>query len=156
MEWNACLSSQRMRYRIHSCAIPSDPDVDNDQKNKNCSNRRLFSKPGLAGLNNVRFQPYRIFKSKCYSDDKRISCTDCHDPHESVKVDATFYDTKCLACHQGKMASISLPGATAPGCRVGVKDCASCHMPRVDLPGAHFKFTDHRIRIAKEGSPYPY
>jgi Cytochrome c554 and c-prime len=120
------------------------------------SAEEIFSKPGLDGLNNVRFQPYRIFKSKCYSDDKRISCTACHDPHESVQVDAAFYDTKCLACHQGKMASSSLPRATAPGCRVGVKDCASCHMPRVDLPGAHFKFTDHRIRIAKEGEPYPY
>jgi hypothetical protein len=28
-------------------------------------------------------------------------------------------------------------------------------MPKVDLPGAHFKFTDHRIRIAREGAPYP-
>jgi hypothetical protein len=120
------------------------------------SAQEIFSKPGLDGLNNVRFQPYRIFKSKCYSDDKRISCTACHDPHESVKVDTAFYDAKCLACHQGKIASSSLPGATAPGCRVGAKDCTSCHMPRVNLPGAHFKFTDHRIRIAKEGSPYPY
>jgi mono/diheme cytochrome c family protein len=118
----------------------------------------IFSKPGLDGLNNVRFQPYRIFKSKCYSDDKRISCTACHDPHESVKIDAKFYDTKCLACHQAgsKMTQKSLPGATVQGCRVGVKDCASCHMPRVDLPGAHFKFTDHWIRIARDGEPYPY
>ena len=25
-------------------------------------------------INNVRFQPYRIFHSKCYSDDRNISC----------------------------------------------------------------------------------
>jgi Cytochrome c554 and c-prime len=122
------------------------------------SAEEIFSRPGLDGLNNVRFQPYRIFKSKCYSDDRRISCTACHDPHESVKVDATFYELKCLACHRAgpKMAGRSLPGATAPGCRVGAKDCASCHMPKVVLPGAHFKFTDHMIRIAREGEPYPY
>jgi hypothetical protein len=29
-------------------------------------------------------------------------------------------------------------------------------MPKVDLPGAHFKFTDHRIRIARDGEPYPF
>jgi Cytochrome c554 and c-prime len=109
----------------------------------------IFSKPSLDGLNNVRFQPYRIFKSKCYSDDKRISCTACHNPHESVKHDRAYYDAKCLACHQVKEK-------TAPVCKVGKQDCASCHMPKIDLPGAHFKFTDHRIRIAREGEPYPY
>jgi hypothetical protein len=29
-------------------------------------------------------------------------------------------------------------------------------MPKVELPGAHYKFTDHRIRIARPGDPYPY
>jgi cytochrome c554/c'-like protein len=121
------------------------------------SAEEIFSRPGLEGQSNVRFQPYRIFKSKCYSDDRRISCIACHDPHTSVKVDAAFYDTKCLACHQAgpKLASKSLPDATAPACKIGVKDCASCHMPRIDLPGAHFRFTDHRIRIARKGDPYP-
>jgi hypothetical protein len=28
-------------------------------------------------------------------------------------------------------------------------------MPKVDLPGAHFSFTDHRIRIVRPGDPYP-
>jgi hypothetical protein len=28
-------------------------------------------------------------------------------------------------------------------------------MPRLDLPGAHRKFTDHWIRIAKANEPYP-
>jgi hypothetical protein len=117
----------------------------------------ILSKPSLSGQHNVRFQPYRIFGSKCYSDDKRISCTACHDPHESVKLDAAYYDAKCLACHQAnpKLSRSSSSGRGAPGCRIGAKDCASCHMPKVDLPGAHFKFTDHRIRIAREGEPYP-
>jgi hypothetical protein len=117
----------------------------------------ILSKPGLNGIHNVRFQPYRIFRSKCYSDDKRISCTACHNPHESVQLDAAYYDAKCLACHQAnlKISRSSTSEPAAPGCRVGVKDCASCHMPKVDLPGAHFKFTDHRIRIARGGEPYP-
>jgi predicted CXXCH cytochrome family protein len=122
----------------------------------------IFSKPELNGLSNVRFQPYRIFSSKCYSDDKRISCTACHNPHESLKKDVVHYDAKCLACHESAQkisgASGSAPAdkRTVRGCKIGAKDCASCHMPKIDLPGAHFKFTDHRIRIAKEGDPYPY
>ncbi len=113
----------------------------------------IFSKPELNGLSNVRFQPYRIFNSKCYSDDRRISCTACHNPHESVKQDAAHYDAKCLACHQQKGNAVA---GAARGCKIETKNCASCHMPKVDLPGAHFKFTDHRIRIAKAGESYPY
>jgi len=61
-----------------------------------------FTLPKQGGINNVRFQPYRIFNSKCYSDDRRISCISCHNPHEPLKQDAAFYDAKCLACHQSK------------------------------------------------------
>ena len=40
-------------------------------------------------------------------------------------------------------------------CRVATKDCVTCHMPRLDLPGSHKKFTDHMIRIVKANEPYP-
>jgi Cytochrome c554 and c-prime len=111
-------------------------------------------------INNVRFQPYRIFHSKCYSDDRRISCTACHDPHTQLKQDAAHYDTKCLACHSskpGSAANKAIQGTQTliPGCRVGTKDCASCHMPKIGPPAAHFKFTDHYIRIAKPKEVYP-
>ena len=109
-------------------------------------------------INNVRFQPYRIFQSKCYSDDRRISCTACHDPHEPLKHDASYYDAKCMACHASKDAQAkNLEGAAnlIAGCRVATKDCASCHMPRIEPPAAHFKFTDHYIRIVKPNEAYP-
>jgi hypothetical protein len=127
------------------------------------SAEEIFSKPDLNGLSNVRFQPYRIFNSKCYSDDRRISCTACHNPHESLKHDAAFYDSKCLACHEtnrqvsrNPLSQSSANKTDAKGCQVGTKDCASCHMPKVNLPGAHFKFTDHRIRIAKPHESFPF
>jgi cytochrome c554/c'-like protein len=104
-------------------------------------------------INNVRFQPYRIFKSKCYSDDRRISCTACHNPHEQLNEAAAYYDAKCLSCHQSKGARGG--GGDAPRCRVGAKDCSSCHMPKIEPPGAHFKFTDHYIRIVKSNEAYP-
>ena len=107
----------------------------------------VSSLPRLGGVSNVRFQPYRIFNSKCYSDDRRISCIGCHNVHEPLQTASTSYDTKCAACHSPKQGKI---------CKIGKKDCASCHMPKVDLPGAHFKFTDHRIRIVKPGEAYPF
>jgi hypothetical protein len=28
-------------------------------------------------------------------------------------------------------------------------------MPKIELPGAHYKFSDHRIRVVKPNEPYP-
>jgi len=103
---------------------------------------------GPQGVNNVRFQPYRLSNSKCYdATDARIRCTACHDPHRDPIRETKFYDVKCNACH-----SIAAHGRL---CRVAKSNCVSCHMPKVDLPGAHTKFTDHQIRIARIGAPYP-
>ena len=104
-------------------------------------------------INNVRFQPYRIFQSKCYSDDRKISCTACHNPHEALRVDPAYYDKRCLECHTLK----SKPAKAAEGtsCPVAEKDCTSCHMPKTEIKAAHFKFTDHYIRIVRPGEKYP-
>jgi len=102
---------------------------------------------GPHGTSNVRFQPYRLTNSKCYDiDDRRIGCTACHDPHREVDTVSAHYDTKCQACHAG-----GKPGAKV--CKVATQDCASCHMPKIELPGAHHKFTDHNIRIANGTYP---
>lgn len=73
-----------------------------------------------------------------------------------------FYDSKCLACHQPTAgreggARPAAKGAENPAAPhpAGTKQCATCHMPKVELPGAHFQFTDHRIRIVKPGEAYP-
>jgi hypothetical protein len=98
---------------------------------------------GPRGIQNVRFQPYRLAGSKCYdAADPRIRCTACHNPHEPLQTTAAAYDAKCQSCH-------------TTTCPVATKDCVTCHMPAVDLPGAHKKFTDHRIRIVKPGEAYP-
>jgi len=119
-----------------------------------------FSLLSSMEINNVRFQPYRIFHSKCYSDDRRIACTACHDPHEPLSGDTASYDKKCLACHatKEKPAGVKAESATqslAPACKVATKDCVSCHMPKLGPPAAHFKFTDHYIRIVKPKENYP-
>lgn len=113
----------------------------------------IASSPGL-GVGNVRFQPYRLTNSKCFDvDDPRVACTACHNPHEplrhaSEKVNAAFYDARCVTCHGGGKPE-------ARRCTVGTENCASCHMPKVELPGSHHRFTDHQIRIARADGKYP-
>ena len=104
-------------------------------------------------INNVRFQPYRIFHSKCYSDDRNISCIACHNPHEPLKKDPAYYDKRCLECHSLKDKAAKAGEEKA--CPVAVKDCTSCHMPKIEIKPAHFSFTDHYIRIVKPGEKYP-
>jgi hypothetical protein len=104
-------------------------------------------------INNVRFQPYRIFHSKCYSDDRNISCTGCHNPHEPLRENAAYYDKRCLECHS--LRNKSAKAGDGKSCPVADKDCTSCHMPKIEIKAAHFKFTDHYIRIVKPGEKYP-
>jgi Cytochrome c554 and c-prime len=104
---------------------------------------------GPKSIANVRFQPYRLTKSKCYdTEDKRISCIACHNPHNPLDRVISDYDSKCQACHNSSSASAKL-------CKVGTKDCVTCHMPKFELPGSHRLFTDHMIRIARANEAYP-
>jgi hypothetical protein len=116
----------------------------------------VMAMPDLGGTGNLRFQPYRLAKSSCYSSDpkdRRISCIACHDPHEAVVREPAFYDGKCLACHASSANSPA--GATAKACRTSTRRCSTCHMPKIELAGAHAQFTDHFIRIVRSGASYP-
>ncbi len=104
-------------------------------------------------INNVRFQPYRIFQSKCYSDDRNISCTACHNPHEPLREDAAYYDKRCLECHS--LRDKTVKAGDGKSCPVADKDCTTCHMPKTEIKAAHFKFTDHNIRVVRPGEKYP-
>jgi len=113
---------------------------------------RTFSDVAATGrfdITDLRFQPYRLTMSKCYDgDDARIKCLACHDPHHEVDANPLDYDSKCLACHGGGKVG-------AKKCSVSTNRCTTCHMPKIELPGAHFKFSDHRIRIVKAHEPFP-
>lgn len=108
----------------------------------------------IRDIRNIRFQPYRLENSRCYDpSDARITCVACHDPHRKLETSSIEYDTKCLACH-------SLQGDRptphkAAACPRAAKNCVTCHMPKLNLPGAHFAFTDHYIRTVLPNAPYP-
>jgi hypothetical protein len=110
-----------------------------------------------VGVANVRSQPYRLEKSRCWgkNGDARITCVACHDPHQKLVRDTASYDKNCLSCHVAE--SSMKPNADHPGpaCKVSTKDCASCHMPKYELADFHYRFTDHDIRVVKADAPYP-
>ncbi|HZT58242.1 MAG TPA: multiheme c-type cytochrome [Pyrinomonadaceae bacterium] len=116
----------------------------------------VMSLEDQGGAANIRFQPYRIYNSPGHLiDDKRMGCTACHDPHDQLQHDEAFYDSKCLACHLSNAKEPKTDARSAPACPVSTKQCASCHMPKVELPEMHYKFTDHWIRVVKPGAPVP-
>ena len=95
-------------------------------------------------LENLRFQPLRLMKSKCFASGK-LACTTCHPAHQDARRrDAAGYDEKCQGCHSGAAGTIAHTDARRNG------DCIGCHMPYVQLHPA-LRFTDHYIRIVKAG-----
>ena len=118
--------------------------------------------PADLGAISVRFQPYRLEKSRCWgkAGDARITCIACHDPHIPLVRENAAYDHNCLACHSlglhqpGQQPPSSSTSITsAPACKVATKNCVTCHMPRVDIPQTHASFTDHQIRIVRPNIP---
>jgi hypothetical protein len=106
---------------------------------------------------NVRFQPYRLEKSRCWGTqgDARLTCIACHNPHEPLVRAASFYDQRCLACHPARGSESSGHDATPAVCPVATANCTSCHMPKSAVPEMHAQFTDHFIRIVRAGEKYP-
>jgi hypothetical protein len=111
---------------------------------------------GAKGVTTVKSQPYRLEGSKCWgSGDARLTCIACHNPHEPVQHSASAYDAGCLGCHSGNGAGTRAAAHSKASCPVSDKNCVSCHMPKVYVPDMHYKFTDHRIRIVRQGEAYP-
>jgi Cytochrome c554 and c-prime len=110
-----------------------------------------------VGIANVRAQPYRLEKSRCWgkNGDSRLICVACHDPHQELVRDSASYDKNCLACHVTVVSA--KPTSDHPGlpCKVATTNCASCHMPKYELADFHYRFTDHDIRVVRPGAPYP-
>jgi hypothetical protein len=110
-----------------------------------------------VGIANVRAQPYRLEKSRCWgkNGDARITCVACHDPHQKLVRDTSAYDKNCLSCHLATASTKPAPDHPGSACKVGTKDCASCHMPKYELADFHYKFTDHDIRVVRANAPFP-
>jgi len=111
---------------------------------------------GAKGVATVKSQPYRLESSKCWGKgDGRLTCIACHDPHQQLRVEPSSYDAVCLNGHVASTADKPTTNRPGAGCSVDTKNCVSSHMPTVYVPEMHYKFADHRIRIARPGDTYP-
>ena len=116
----------------------------------------VLQMPEQGGAGNIRFQPYRLLKSRGHlMNDRRMSCVACHDPHGDLRREPDFYDAKCTACHLNGPREVRTQERAAAACPVATSRCATCHMPKVELPEMHFKFTDHWIRTPRPNGPTP-
>jgi len=118
----------------------------------------------------TRFQGTTFLLSRCFvANQDRFSCTTCHNPHRALETDSTRYEANCLRCHgatrrgdrAAQASASSAEGPIAAGgkaCPVNPSmNCISCHMPKVEDPSRHTRFTDHHIRahdrITPSGDP---
>ncbi|MGH7493480.1 MAG: tetratricopeptide repeat protein, partial [bacterium] len=119
----------------------------------------------------IAAQADRLRKSACYQKSASMTCTTCHDPHQSAAhTSPNDFNAKCTTCHAGMPGSKHDPGTlpsavnsaskllaagvsaaplcTAPSARESdLQDCIRCHMKSgatSDIP--HVRFTDHYIR----------
>jgi len=93
--------------------------------------------------------------SRCYTESSgALSCLTCHDPHRDSEQSASFYEQKCVACHQtaGSPSGTSAkPDSRGTVCKVNpTRDCLNCHMPKVPMPVLHSSRTDHYIRVHRD------
>ena len=104
---------------------------------------------------------YRLRQSRCYlASNERLTCTTCHNPHETQKragtgavlkpsetptlrspmpaVPQKNFDAQCSQCHPAIAKAANHPAK---------KDCATCHMPKRRTEDViHVAVTDHRIQ----------
>jgi len=108
------------------------------------------------GIRNLRFQPYRLEKSQCWTKSNGgITCLACHNPHQARMRNLASYDDVCLSCHRPGAGPMAARGHSGKSCPVSQDQCVSCHMPKYPMPGMHFEFTDHFIRVMGKGEAYP-
>ncbi|MCO8120324.1 heme-binding protein [Stieleria sp. TO1_6] len=95
----------------------------------------------------ARFQPYGLKRSACYlKSGQSMTCSTCHDPHDTVSHDRAFYVSKCQSCHSE---------TTQRSCPQPLRgDCIECHMPKTQWT-AGIAFHDHWIRLPDDDSRSP-
>ena len=154
----AAMKAGRMKEGLKSILDPSQLDPV-EQVDFCGACHRTFADVALTqtfGIRDLRFQPYRLEKSQCWAKSNGgITCLSCHNPHQSRVRDLGSYDEKCLGCHRSRSSSEPANQHPAAACTVSASNCVSCHMPKYEMPGMQFKFTDHYIRIVHKGEPYP-
>jgi tetratricopeptide (TPR) repeat protein len=107
-----------------------------------------------------RFPATGLTWSRCFTESQGgMDCLTCHDPHRNAETSRAYYEQKCLECHSST-AGAAMQEGKSPGkassqprhCTINpASNCLECHMPVTRSPVPHTRFTDHHIRIRREG-----
>jgi predicted CXXCH cytochrome family protein len=97
----------------------------------------------------------QMHASRCYTQSESLTCTTCHNPHESPAASAKveYYRRACIQCHDTDSSACAVPESKRR-MQSPEDDCASCHMPKSETEIPHFTFTHHRISI-EHAPPQP-
>lgn len=92
----------------------------------------------------ARFASVGIALSGCFvnqTEQHRMDCTTCHNPHRPAESRPEIYNSICLDCHQSEQLETVV-------CHKMPNDsnCVSCHMPKLPFQEG-LEFTDHWIRV---------
>ncbi|NNE77855.1 MAG: hypothetical protein HKN31_12375 [Pricia sp.] len=89
------------------------------------SRNYYFNRPG-AKLDVHGNQYGLLTSSKCFKESPKMDCTTCHNPHKNQRGDTSYFNHKCISCHE---TLISM--CTAPKSEINAmaNNCIACHMP---------------------------
>lgn len=68
-----------------------------------------------------------LMASKCYLQSDHLTCTNCHDPHQTEKDNLAIFSQRCMTCHSEANHNFC---KMAPQIGATIKNnCIDCHMP---------------------------
>jgi hypothetical protein len=92
-------------------------------------------------------QAKMLSMSKCYINSANLTCTTCHDVHQSEKKDPLISSQKCMDCHKEQTHNFCKMAPVLGNAITG--KCIDCHMPA--LPS---KAISYKMSAAKQTSQY--
>lgn len=114
--------------------------------------RIRYRRADLGTEMSLEGHPDQLRASVCFQQSGTMTCTTCHDPHESPPEGgvSAYYRQKCETCHAVDACGTD-PAHHAEG--VDMDDCIACHMPTADTEVPHVAFNHHRVGIHDDKPP---
>lgn len=87
-----------------------------------------------------------LHRSRCYQASPKLTCTSCHDPHDSGRkaARAEANQSACLSCHAPERCTVD---KTRREKESPENNCIHCHMPSSPTDIPHLAFTHHKIGV---------
>ncbi|MEM8556596.1 MAG: tetratricopeptide repeat protein [Bacteroidota bacterium] len=121
------------------------------------AHRALFATVEDANAFSVISHADRMKASACFLESQAtpaaMDCVTCHNPHEGFReAGPDYFNQTCRSCHATEPLQAAMPTPELVAQHSIEANCFACHMPKVEAVDApHSSFTDHWIRVVKDG-----